>query len=186
MRATPRAPFRLDQSSLQGYDRAGFVMFLGADLRLMLVTAALGAALAFIPGCGDDDEEGSEAPFTERASALCTEASEKAVEIEPPGNAVQTAEYAAGMHGVLVELRRGLGDLQPPDELRDSYQNYLDALDEDISTMEGLGAAAESGDQPRIQEIFRTEVDEDAGQIAVNELGLESCGGAANAIAKTP
>jgi hypothetical protein len=156
-------------------------------VRSLLALVIAAAALAGF-GCGDDDENGqlSAADFRQRAEALCRTAEQRAIEIEPPGNPAQAAKYADGMHDVLVELRDGVGDLQPPDELREPYERYLDALDEDISTMEALGAAAEGGDQAQIQRIFNTEIDEQAGQLAVEELDLPSCGGAANAIAKTP
>jgi hypothetical protein len=154
-----------------------------------LFAATLAAIALIAASCGDDDDDTTKADsadFTERADALCRTAETEAVKIDPPGNPAQTADYASRSHAILVELRDGLAGLEPPADLSDSYERYLSSLDDDVSAMEALGAAAESGDQAEIQRIFNTEINEDSGQIAVNDLGLEGCGAAANAIAKTP
>jgi hypothetical protein len=153
-----------------------------------LVAAATASLALGAFGCGDDDDSGalSETEFREQAGGRCETAEQQAVGVQPPGNPAQTARYAAAMRQVLVELRDGMAGLEPPSDLRDPLDRYVTALNEDVAAMEVLEAAAEAGDQARIQRIFSTQIDEDAGQLAVDELGLEACGGAANAVAKTP
>ena len=154
------------------------------------------AALLLLAGCGEDDDgddsttttttaTADSAGFVDDANALCATAEEQAVEIDPPGNPAQTADYASRSHKILVDLRGGLGELEPPADQSEAFDQYLSSLDDDASAMEALGAAAESGDQAQIQMIFNTQINEESGQLAA-KLGLDSCAAASNAIAKTP
>jgi hypothetical protein len=117
----------------------------------MQLTGALGlvvsAAIA-VTSCGDGGEPVSGDELVERGDQLCRQGQQRFAEIqaEPPANAAVALDQTEELLAVAEEELDRLRDLEPPDELRVAYEDYLDARSRAIEFFERGRTAAEERD----------------------------------------
>ena len=94
------------------------------------------------PGCGDGSEEVSAEELVQQGDEICREVQERFSEIQaqPPANASEGGQQAGELLGVADDAQAELREIEPPEELRDRYEAYLD-------TREGVSDALERGEQ---------------------------------------
>ncbi len=99
-------------------------------------------AVAAFAGCGGGSEELSAEELVQKGDEVCRGVQERFAEIQvqPPASASEGAEQAGELLGVADDAQAELREIEPPEELRDRYDGYLDARDE-------VGAALERGKQ---------------------------------------
>ena len=110
--------------------------------RLLPLLIAGAVTILAIAGCGDGSDEVSAGELVQKGDEVCRGVQERFAEIQaqPPASASEGAEQAGELLGVADDAQAELRDIQPPEELRDRYDGYLDARDE-------VGAALERGKQ---------------------------------------
>jgi hypothetical protein len=110
-----------------------------------LVAGALAVVAA--AGCGGDEQLSAE-ELVERGDQLCRQGQEQFADVQakPPANAGAALEQTEELLGVAEEELAELQDLEPPDELRSAYENYLDSRARAIDFLEKGRAAAEDRD----------------------------------------
>jgi hypothetical protein len=110
--------------------------------RLLPLLIACAVTILAIAGCGDGSDEVSAEELVQKGDEVCRGVQERFAEIQaqPPASASEGAEQAGELLGVADDAQAELRDIQPPEELRDRYDGYLDARDE-------VGAALERGKQ---------------------------------------
>ncbi|MGH2984519.1 MAG: hypothetical protein ACRDK5_09750 [Solirubrobacterales bacterium] len=113
----------------------------------VLLVIGSAVAVAAIAGCGGSDEVSAE-ELVQQGDDVCREVQERFTEIQaqPPANASEGAEQAGELLGVADDAQAELRDLEPPAELRDGYDGYLDARDELSDALERGKQAAEDQD----------------------------------------
>ena len=97
-----------------------------------------------VAGCGDGAEQVSAEELVQRGDRICSELQARFDEIqaEPLTSAVVGEEQADALLDVTEDAQGELRDLEPPEEIRDTYDRYLDARDEVSDLLEeGKGAA---------------------------------------------
>ena len=99
---------------------------LGSALLAVTITVA---ALA---GCGGGPEQVSAEELVERGDPICAEERRQFDEIqaEPLTSAAVGERQAKELLAVTEDAQADLRDLEPPEEIRDTYERYLDARDE--------------------------------------------------------
>ncbi len=114
-------------------------------LALGLPCALSAAALA---GCGGGPDELSAEEVVERGDEICTEERARFAEIQsvPLTSASVGAKQADELLGAAERAQDELRDLEPPEELRDTYDRYLEARDEVGELLERGREAAEAKD----------------------------------------
>jgi len=148
-----------------------------AAFRRPALLSALAAA-ALLAGCGDDAEQVSAEELVGRGDELCGEGRQRFEEIqgEPPANAGEALEQSEELVEVasdeLSELRR----LRPPEELRERYDDYLEARGRALELLEQGRDAASDRDAAGYSEA-QTRLAADEGERAklARAVGFRVC-----------
>jgi hypothetical protein len=142
---------------------------------------AVVVALAMLAGCGGDDNGGGErlsrAQFVAQADAICRRYEARLDALGQPMNVAELRSFADKALPIAREGREELGELNPPEDLEETYDDWLEHGDHAIEIVERLRDAAEDGDQAEIQEIARDaeETDRESNRLA-SELRFKQCG----------
>jgi hypothetical protein len=113
-----------------------------------LLTAAAALAAVAIAGCGGGSEEVSAEELVQEGDEVCRKVQERFAEIqaEPPANATEGAEQAGELLGIADDAQAELREIEPPEELRDRYDAYLDTRESVSDALERGKQAAEDQD----------------------------------------
>jgi hypothetical protein len=153
-------------------------------LVIYVISAFALGGVAAKGGCGDGSEEVSAEELVQQGDEICREVQERfsAIQAEPPANAAEGGQQAGELLGAADDAQAELGEIEPPDELRDRYDAYLDAR-------EGVSDALERGEQAAEDqdgEAYGQAQEEAAGgaperQRLALELGFSVCSRSAEA-----
>jgi hypothetical protein len=115
------------------------------SLALTLLMVLVAGALA---GCGGGSEQVSAEELVERGDRICVEERRQfdQIQAEPLTSAAVGEQQAAQLLAVTEGAQADLRDLEPPEEIRDGYERYLDARDEVGDLLEEGREAAERRD----------------------------------------
>jgi hypothetical protein len=143
--------------------------------RLSLLALLLLSAVFALAACGGDSKE----DFANDADEICKEAEEKIDDVDDPQTTEEIPAYVDETVEIAEDTKSELEDLDPPSEVEDDWNSYLDNVDEGIELIEELGAAAERGDDQAVQELSQGEqqdrLNEENEELA-DEIGLDQCG----------
>lgn len=145
---------------------------------LVLALLASGALV----GCGGDDsnEALTYDGFIEAANGVCT-AAETAVDAAAEGfsgDPANDVELYDELIPALEDATNGFGELNPPEELQEPYDDFVEATDAQLQGARDAQEAAEAGDEAEYQRIL-----EDVGSFdkqadeAGSKLGAADCVG---------
>lgn len=140
-------------------------------LRLLLI----GALAATLAGCGGGGDRLSKEEFV-RQNETCQEFERKITALGEPENLGAVEGFADESAEIARDGREKLRDLEPPEDLAESYDRLVETLDEAILAIERIGEAAADGDESEVQRIAEEseQKDADSDRIA-RELGLDDC-----------
>jgi hypothetical protein len=143
-----------------------------------LLTAAAALAAVGIAGCGGGSEEVSAEELVQKGDEVCGKVQERFAEIQaaPPASATEGADQAGELLGVADDAQAELRELEPPEELRDRYNAYLDARESVSDALERGKQAAEDQDG----EVYGKAQEEAVGgaperRRLARDLGFEVC-----------
>ena len=127
-------------------------------------------------GCGGGDPEA----FRADANAICAEYEEKIAAIPPPQDAVDEWAAIAGDVGDLLETGvNELAALEPPGDLGERYDEWLELKRESLSATRDLQEAGAAANQELVSEaLARIEQSEGRADELAEELGLDECASA--------
>jgi hypothetical protein len=137
------------------------------------LTGAMGLAAA---GCGGNDRLTRE-ELVEEADATCADFDQRIEEVGEPESPEDIERYVQEIRPIVEEGTDELDALQPPEELEDDYDQWIQETRSAIDMFDELEEAAASGDEQRIQEVLQGagEGGEEADRLA-QELGFQECG----------
>jgi hypothetical protein len=106
------------------------------------------AAATAIAGCDGGPDRVSAEELVQGGDDVCRDLQERFSEIQaqPPANASEGAAQAGELLGVAEDAQAELRDIEPPEELRASYDGYLDARGEVSDALDRGKQAAEDQD----------------------------------------
>ncbi len=109
---------------------------------LAVVPAATGA------GCGSDTEQVDAEELISRGDAICAEGRQRfdEVQAEAPANAAAAVDQTEELVDIATDELNELRNIRPPDELRESYDRYLEARGRALELLEQGRDAAEDKD----------------------------------------
>jgi hypothetical protein len=121
---------------------------MAAPAQAILLTLLAAAAAAAIAGCDGGSDEVSAEELAQRGDDVCRDLQKRFSEIQaqPPANASEGAGQAGELLGVAEDAQAELREIEPPEELRASYDGYLDARGEVSDALERGQQAAEAQD----------------------------------------
>jgi hypothetical protein len=139
--------------------------------------AAIGASVALAAGCGGDDDGGDEDAFRADANAVCADFEEKIATIPPPQDALdEWAAIAADVGDLLEAGVNELDAIEPPGDLGESYDEWLELKRESLAATRDLQEAGAAANQELISEALdRIEENEGRADELASELGLDEC-----------
>jgi hypothetical protein len=147
----------------------------------MRYVALFGCVLAFLAaGCGGDGDEAgglTREEFVSELDQICAEFDAAQDELGEPESLEDLAELGPEIEAefdAAIQDARDLGE--PPEEIADDVDRFLDLAEEQKSLVGDLVAAVADGDVQRVGEIAEEgeELDEESDRIAT-ELGAENC-----------
>ena len=119
---------------------------------------------------------GSGSDFAGEANALCADYDERIAAVETPADLDALDRSAEEIAALIEEGTAALRELEPPEDLEDGFDDWLDLSDQSAANARQISAAAAAGDRERIVELAalaeQNEADADA---LAEELGLEEC-----------
>jgi hypothetical protein len=144
--------------------------------------ALLGSAALVAAGCGGDGGGGSgdrlsATEFREAADAICAEYDQKIQDLGEPESLEDLNAFIGRAIPIIEEGFNKLEELQPPEELEADWNRAMEVNAENLQLTKDLQAAAEDGDEERVQEILAqaSQNEEETDRLA-RELGLQRCG----------
>ena len=148
---------------------------LTAALLALAASAALAAA-----GCGGGGGSGDRltaAEFRQAADAICAEYDQKIQDLGQPESLEDLTAFIGRAIPIIEEGFNKLEELQPPEELEADWDRAIEVNGENLELTKDLQAAAESGNEERVQEILAQagQNEEETDRLA-RELGLQRCG----------
>jgi hypothetical protein len=144
--------------------------------------ALLGSAALVAAGCGGDGGGGSgdrlsATEFRETADAICAEYDQKIQDLGEPESLEDLNAFIGRAIPIIEEGFNKLEELQPPEELEADWNRAMEVNAENLQLTKDLQAAAEDGNEERVQEILAqaSQNEEETDRLA-RELGLQRCG----------
>ena len=135
--------------------------------------------LALAAGWGGGDRL-SKSEYTKQADAICAKYDKRLEAIERELDRADSPEDAAQAidRGIPI-VKSGvdeLRELEPPEQLEDDVDRWLELNEENTRTLEELRDAAREGDMQRVSEIATEgqETEERSDELA-RKIGLEDC-----------
>lgn len=138
----------------------------------------MSTCLVVVAGCGGDDLDEAEAEaFRADANAICADYEEKIAVIPPPQEALDEWAAIAGDVGDLLETGvNELDALEPPGDLGERYDEWLELKRESLSATRDLQEAGAAANQELVSEALdRIEQSEGRADELAAELGLDEC-----------
>lgn len=145
-------------------------------MRIALVPALL---LALAGGCGGR-ERLSKPEYTRQADAICAKYDEQLEPVERElGRADSPEDAARAIDRAIPIVKEGVAKLrrlEPPEELEDDVDRWLELNEESARSLEELRDAAREGETQRVAEIAtRGEETERRSDELARQIGLVEC-----------
>ena len=146
-------------------------------LLALVALTALAAAGCGGGGGGASGDRLSAAEFRQAADAICAEYDQKIQDLGEPESLEDLTAFIGRAIPIIEEGFNKLEELQPPEELEADWNRAIEVNAENLQLTKDLQAAAESGNDERVQEILAqaSQNEEETDRLA-RELGLQRCG----------
>jgi hypothetical protein len=141
-------------------------------MRVLLPAVALAAAVA---GCAGGGERLSREEFVVEATAICSRAEERVGALAPPETVEEVETYAREARAITEEGVSDLRELEPPQELEDGFDSYLEQADEVVALLGELERSAAAGDEAEARRISGRIADAADAQAAARAAGIPGC-----------
>ncbi|HET9507878.1 MAG TPA: hypothetical protein VFO81_08030 [Gaiellaceae bacterium] len=141
-------------------------------MRALLPALALAAAVA---GCAGGGERLSREEFVEQATAICSRAEERVGALVQPENVEEVETYAREARAITEEGVSDLRELEPPEELEDGFERYLEQADEVVALLGELERSAAAGDEAEARRLSARIADAADAQAAARAAGIPAC-----------
>jgi len=150
---------------------------LTAALLALVASAALATAGCGGGGGGGSGDRLTAAEFRQAADAICAEYDQKIQDLGEPESLADLTDFIGRAIPIIEEGFNKLEELQPPEELEADWNRAIEVNAENLQLTKDLQAAAESGNEERVQEILAQagQNEEETDRLA-RELGLQRCG----------
>src|ERR671919_784719 len=118
---------------------------------LAFLTGAMGLAAA---GCGGSGDRLTREELIEQADATCAEFDQQIEEVQEPESLEDIERYVQEIRPIVEEGTDELDALEPPEELEDSYDQWIEATRSGVEQFDELEEAAASGDGAANRGVF--------------------------------
>jgi hypothetical protein len=116
--------------------------------KLIPIGSAAVLLVAATAGCGGGKDPLSAAELVQKGDAICRDEQSRfsRIQAQPPTNASVAADQTKGLVDAAEDAGSDLRDLEPPEDLRSSYDRYLDARDRAVDQIRKGEDAADDRD----------------------------------------
>jgi hypothetical protein len=145
-------------------------------LKVVAAVAVLGVA-----GCGGDDDSNktlSYSDFSNQANEICKDSNEKSAPLDSKftGKATEDAALFDELIPQIEEARDEFAKLEPPEELKATFDGFLATTDQQIANAKKAQAAAKAGDQAGYVAIIKaTQPLSEQSKVQGSQLGAAEC-----------
>ena len=140
-----------------------------SGLALVLLALALAA-------CGGGDDRLSRQELVSQADAICMDFERRIDELGEPQSLEALAEFAREAQPIFDEGLDELRELEPPEDLEETYGRWIATGDETADVLQELGEAAGDGDEAEVRRISERadDLDQRSDRLA-RRIGLKEC-----------
>jgi hypothetical protein len=144
----------------------------------LLAGLAAAAAIAALASCGDGGSSTPPKEFQAEANRVCRDLEGQLIRIQRtvPPTADQAEKQAAAVVDVSQQALDNLRQIEPPEDLKETYKRYLDAREKAIGFVEdSRDAAAHNDSRAYVRGKLRLAAGQPTRRQLALELGLSVC-----------
>lgn len=135
------------------------------------------AAAVVLSGCGGGSSRLSQAEFTRRADAICRDFQERVNLLLEPRDLSELANVVAQTLPILENGLAEIRELEPPADLEDTVDQWLETGDESIGILREIGIAARDGKRVAVIRLLRkTSANDTRSDALASRIGFSDCG----------
>lgn len=139
-------------------------------------TLAVLWGIVALAGCGGGGDRLTTEELGTQADAICAKYEKRIEALAEPQSLEGVETLAEEAKPIVEDGVKELDDLQPPEELEDKYDRWIEVNHDSVEAIDELKDAAASGDERRVQQVAedaaRKERQADA---LAREIGLDEC-----------
>ena len=136
--------------------------------------AAAAAVLVLVAGCGSAG--GDKGKYVKAGDEICNAYANDIAKLGQPETVTQIGPYLAKAMPLLERVAGRLAKLDPPSDLKDSYEKFRDAARATVDRATRLRQAAEAGDTAEVKALLAEAAKASADRVALAKAaGLEAC-----------
>jgi hypothetical protein len=145
--------------------------------RALFPALVCAACLSLAAGCGDGDERLSRSEFIRQGDALCTEARGKTPRAPRTQDLTRLATYFGQVAQVSTGIISRFRELDPPEDLEDTTNRFLDAATARLRDIRDAADAAGRNDRAGVAAALRRQA-RDAARYRrlAGQIGFRVCG----------
>jgi hypothetical protein len=143
-----------------------------AGVRKLL--AVLPVLVALAAGCGGGGDTLSAEEYRTQADEICGKANEKLDALGEPESLEEFRSLIEESRPTVEGAVEDLGELEPPEDLEDAHERWMAENEQLLETLDELESVEDEQELQQLGERF-TKENEQANQIAREDLGLETC-----------
>jgi len=147
--------------------------------KILVLGAAVSALAIAAAGCGGGGGGSalSKDEYSSRLNQICTELNAKNKEIGEPNSIPEIADKGPKLNDAFQNAIDEVGDLNPPDELKDAHEKFLSLGKQIHAKIDQLIEEAANKDQEGLQRVGGEidPLDKESNDIAKNQLGAPAC-----------
>ena len=115
------------------------------------LSAFAACSILIAAACGSDGDDGEDAAFISQVNAICAEYRPKLEFLQPPAEFLdEWAAVGADMGDLLEASVNELRQLEPPEDMADEYDRWLELRTEMLTAMREVQTAGTVYDEPAI------------------------------------
>jgi hypothetical protein len=147
-------------------------------MRSAVVALAAALAIAGLSGCSDDESDAlSKEEFISQGDAICAQLDDDAEALEAPEDEAAFGGYLTELAELARGAREEFAALAPPEDGVEVQQDFLEAIDTSVATIEGAAEAADDGDTVTAGDLATQAAEEgSAADEQVQAYGFQECG----------
>jgi hypothetical protein len=144
--------------------------------RAGIVAAVCGAVALAACGGGDGGDRLTRDELVSQADAICGEYERKLDALGEPQSIQEVEALADDAKPIVQEGVDKLAALEPPEDLEDDYDRWIELNRESITVIDNLKEAAASGDEARVQQVVEeAQSTENEADAIAGQIGLDEC-----------
>jgi hypothetical protein len=139
-------------------------------------TVGIVCGVVALAGCGGGGDRLTKEELASRADAICGKYEAKLDALAEPQSIEEVASLAEKAKPIVADGVDELEQLEPPEELEDDYDRWIELNRDSLEAIDDLKQAAADGDEARVQQVVQdANAQEKEADALARQIGLDEC-----------